>query len=162
MIELRNDSLSVSFPEVHPNARLRIRFERTLRIPDDGDVHVLPPGLGDFPLKHVDDFATRVPGPWATHGGVLLPMYQSEALWISFDGMGVDGHDTAYPFAVKVAAGKIDAVTGQPWSTELATSPQNYLVVPTQPWLDGFCVGRASFASSSRCRWAGGIPPRSN
>ena len=48
------------------------------RIPDDGEVHFLPPGLGTFPLKHVDDFGTRVPSPWVTHGGVLLPMYQSE------------------------------------------------------------------------------------
>ena len=140
MVELVSDSLSFSFPEVHPNARLRIRFQRTLRIPDDGAVHFLPPGLGNFPLKHVDDFATRVPTPWATHGGVLLPLYQSEALWILFDGAWVDGRETEYPFAVKVAAGKIDAVTGKSWTNEIAAKPQNYMVVPKQPWLDGFCV----------------------
>ena len=36
MIELKNDSLVFSFPEVHPDARLTIYFQRTLRIPDDG------------------------------------------------------------------------------------------------------------------------------
>ena len=82
MVELIDDGLNFSFPEVHPEAQLRIEFQRTLRIPDDGEVHFLPPGLGTFPLKHVDDFGTRVPSPWVTHGGVLLPMYQSEALWI--------------------------------------------------------------------------------
>ena len=46
-------------------------------------------GLGTFPLTHVDDFGTRVPSPWVTHGGVLLPMYQSEALWIGLDGTWV-------------------------------------------------------------------------
>ena len=98
--------------------------------------------MGTFPLKHVDDFGTRVPSPWVTHGGVLLPMYQSEALWIYLDGTWVDGHGTKYPFAVKVAAGKIDAVTGKTWTNELGTNPQNYMVVPEQPWLDGFCVDK--------------------
>ncbi len=129
-----------SFPDVHPQARLHIEFQRTLRIPDDGQVYHLPPGLGPFPLKHVDDFAPRIPSAWMTHGGVVLPMYQSEALWIHLDGAWVDGHETEYPFAVKVAAGKIDAVTGAPWSNDLRRRPQNYMVVPEQHWLDGFCV----------------------
>ena len=140
MVELIDDGLNFSFPEVHPQARLRIEFQRTLRIPDDDQVHYLPPGLGTFPLTHVDDVGPRVPSAWVAHGGVLLPMYQSEAVWIHLDGTWVDRHDTAYPFAVKVAAGKIDAVTGQPWTTDLHARPQDYLVVPDQPWLDGFCV----------------------
>ena len=61
-------------------------------------------------------------------------MYQAEALWIYFR-----THAT-YPFAIKIAAGKIDAVTGEAWSTGLTQKPQNYVVAPTQPWLDGFCV----------------------
>ena len=140
MIELTANGLDFSFPDVHPQARLHIEFQRTLRIPDDGQVYHLPPGLGPFPLKHVDDFAPRIPSAWMTHGGVVLPMYQSEALWIHLDGAWVDGHETEYPFAVKVAAGKIDAVTGAPWSNDLRRRPQNYMVVPEQPWLDGFCV----------------------
>jgi hypothetical protein len=36
-------------------------------------------------MKHVDDFAEKVPSPWLEHGGVMLPMYQSEALWLSFN-----------------------------------------------------------------------------
>jgi hypothetical protein len=66
------------------------------------------------------------------HGGVMLPMYQSEALWINFSG--------AYPFAIKVAAGKINAVTGEDWTDGLHRGPQDYMVAPEQPWLDGFCV----------------------
>ena len=140
MVELIDDGLNFSFPEVHPQARLRIEFQRTLRIPDDGQVHYLPPGLGAFPLTHVDDVVASVSASWVAHGGVLLPMYQSEALWIHLAGTWVDRHDTEYPFAVKIAAGKIDAVTGQTWTNDLSTHPQNYLVVPEQPWLDGFCV----------------------
>jgi hypothetical protein len=140
MIELSNDELVFSFPEVHPGARLQINFQRTLRIPDDGSDYPLPPGLGSFPLRHVDDFAQKVAGNWLQRGGVMMPMYQSEALWMSFESSWLDDRDTEYPFAVKIATGKINAVTGEAWSDGLATGPQDYLVAPEQPWLDGYCV----------------------
>lgn len=141
MIELKNrDALEFSFPEVHREAKLTINFLRTFRIPDDGKTYPLPPGLGTFPLKHVDDHRQTVPESWLRHGGVMLPMYQSEALWISFRPNHVNMRG-AYPFAIKVAAGKIDAVSGQAWDPALQRTPQqNYVVAPTQPWLDGFCV----------------------
>ena len=82
MIELTNSDLVFSFPEVHRFAELKIMFQRTLRIPDDGKVYELPPGMGAFPLFQVDDFAEKVPSSWVEHGGVMLPMYQSEAMWI--------------------------------------------------------------------------------
>ncbi|MEX1257407.1 MAG: hypothetical protein WEG36_07305 [Gemmatimonadota bacterium] len=132
MIELKNDTLVFSFPEVHADAVARVEFQRTLRIPDDGDEYPLPPGLGRFPLRHVDDHAKRVPARWLKRGGVMLPMYQSEAMWLNFR--------ADYPFAVKVATGKINAVTGESWSDGLHRDPQDYLVIPTQPWLDGYCV----------------------
>lgn len=140
MIELRDDSLRFSFPEVHPGARLTIDFQRTLRIPDDGKEYPLPPGLGSFPLRHVDDFAKRIPPPWIRHGGVMLPMYQSEAMWLCFNANAVDGHWVPYPFAIKIATGKINAVTGEEWSAGLGRKPQDYVVAPQQPWLDGYCV----------------------
>ncbi|MGD1048304.1 MAG: hypothetical protein ABR899_06075, partial [Candidatus Krumholzibacteriaceae bacterium] len=139
MIELKHDRLVFSFPEVHPGAALTIEFERTLRIPDDGKMYPLPPGLGGFPLRHIDDFPGRVPREWLDHGGVMLPMHQSEAMWLSFDSAYLPEHGTPYPFAVKIAAGKIDAVTGEPWTNGLHL-PQDYIVAPEQPWLDGFCV----------------------
>ncbi len=132
MIELQNDSLVFRFPDVHRDAVLRIGFQRTLRIPDDDKKYHLPPGLGLFPLRHLDDFPDGVPELWMQHGGVMLPMYQSEALWINFSG--------DYPFAIKVAAGKINAVTGEDWTDGLHRDPQDYMVAPEQPWLDGFCV----------------------
>jgi hypothetical protein len=134
VIELHNDQLLVSFPELHPDARCAISFQRTLRIPDDNRTYPLPAGLGRFPLQHVDDFANKVPGQWLEHGGVLFPMYQSEAMWIHFGAL------SGYPFAIKIAAGKINAVSGADWTSGLERSPQNYLVVPGQPWLDGFSV----------------------
>lgn len=140
MVELIGDSLVFSFPEVHPKARLSVTFQRTLRIPDNGKTYPLPPGLGSFPLKHVDDFGTDAPPAWSSHGGVMLPMYQSEALWVLFNSQFLADHASPYPFAVKIAAGKVNAVTGQPWSNDLQGHPQDYAIVPNQPWLDGFAV----------------------
>jgi len=132
MIELNHDELRIHFPEVHEQARLAINFQRTLRIPDDGRTYPLPAGLGRFPLRHVDDHARTAPPQWIEHGGVMLPMYQAEALWVCFNG--------GYPFALKIATGKINAVTGEDWRDGLHRDPQDYLVAPSQPWLDGYCV----------------------
>ncbi len=85
MIELKNDSLVFSFPEIHQDAQCSINFQRTLRLPDDNREYSLPPGLARFPLSHVDDYGERVPGNWLTHGGVFLPMYQAEAMWLNFN-----------------------------------------------------------------------------
>jgi hypothetical protein len=61
-------------------------------------------------------------------------MWQAEACWLSFRS------PNRYPFAVKVAAGKVNAVNGKPWSDTLDAADQDYIEVPGQPWLDGFCV----------------------
>jgi hypothetical protein len=138
MIMLDQDTLVFRFPKVHPEAECRIGFQRTLRIPDDGRAYPLPPGLGRFPLRHAEDYAAARPEA-AKRGGVMLPMWQAEALWIAF---GSGSHTVAYPCAVRVFTGLVDAVTGEPRAAgeTLGASPQNYLVVPDQPWLDGYCV----------------------
>jgi len=46
----------------------RISFERTLRLPDDGKEYPLPPGLGEFPVLKVEDFAGKVPDSWLESG----------------------------------------------------------------------------------------------
>jgi len=140
MIELRDDSLVFSFPEVHEKARLEINLQRALRIPDDDGLYPLPPGLGRFPLQHVDDFAERVAKTWIEHGGVMFPMYQSEAMWICFNTTYDSERGIEYPFAIKIATGKINAVSGKEWEFGLNREEQDYAVAPEQPWLDGYCV----------------------
>ncbi len=134
MIELKHDNLKLSFPQVHQDAAMKLQFERTLRIPDDDKLYPLPPGLGCFSMRHIDDFTDRVSEQWKRHGGVMLPMFQSEAMWINFDS------PSGYPFLVKIATGKINAVTGDDWQDKPQVKPQDYVVVPEQPWLDGYCV----------------------
>jgi hypothetical protein len=62
--------------------------------------------LDAFPIHRVEDYSDRVPTAWREHGGVFIPMYQREALWLAFGG--------AYwkPNAVKIGVGKINAVSG--------------------------------------------------
>lgn len=113
----------------------KITFQRTLRIPDDGNTYPLPPGLGTFPVCKIADYEDRVPSSWKELGGVFIPMYQREALWVGFD--GADWR----PNAVKIGVGKINAITGKRLQGRLNKSKQNYLVCPDQPWLDGINAG---------------------
>ena len=138
MITLERDSLVFRFPEVHEHATTEVNFQRTLRIPDNGKHYALPPGLGTFSLKHLEDYAERIPAAWRERGGVTMPLYQAEAMWLDF----CPHYSEAYPFALKIAAGKINAVSGKPWKPELDASERDYVVVPPQPWLDGFCVAK--------------------
>ncbi len=112
-----------------------LQFQRTLRIPDDGKTYPLPPGKGAFPICRVEDYADNVPQSWLKHGGVFIPMYQREALWIAFESRG------RKPNAIKIAVGKINAVSGKPWQQKLLKSEADYLVAPPQPWLDGINAG---------------------
>ncbi|MDA0162206.1 hypothetical protein OM076_18180 [Solirubrobacter ginsenosidimutans] len=112
-----------------------VTFERTLRIPDDGREYPLPPSLGHFPVRRVADYADRVPPAWREHGGVFLPMYQREAMWLNFSGAHWRPH------ALKVALGKVNALSGKPYHQCLAAGEQDYVVAPPQPWLDGINAG---------------------
>jgi len=115
--------------------RFAVSFQRTLRVPDDGRQYPLPPGLGRFPVETVAAHRDRVPEAWKKEGGVFIPMYQREALWLGFDGAPWK------PNAVKVGTGQVNAITGDAWSADLHASPQDYLVCPDQPWLDGIKSG---------------------
>jgi hypothetical protein len=78
-----------------------------------------------------DDFG-GVPGAWKGQGEMMIPVHKTEALWLQFD--------APYPMALKVGSGGVCAVSGARWGTALVNPPQNYVVLPTQPWLDGFRV----------------------
>lgn len=111
---------------------ISVGFERTLRIPESG-LHPLPPSLGQFPLRRVTDYPDSAPAEWLAHGGVMLPVYQREAMWLSFN--------SADPGALQVGVGKVCAVSGERWNDRLAQDPQNYVALPDQPWLDGINAG---------------------
>ena len=138
----KTDTKSTKTNEVHIDGgntlrlgEVSVTFQRTLRLPDSGKTYPLPPGLGTFPIRRVADYADTVPEGWAERGGVFLPMYQREAMWLSFGGS---------PHALKVGIGKVCAISGERWNDELEKKPQNYVVVGEQPWLDGIASGKGT------------------
>lgn len=152
MVEMHNDSLVFSFPDQAPGAKLEVIFKKALRLPEDGGDYPIPPGyplshgLGvhsypdKFPLEHIEDYKKNLPGPWLSRSGVMLPMYQSEAMRVSFYSQRSEKRHQDYFFAVKIAAGKINVVNGLQWKDGLSDKPQDYLVVPAQSSLDGYFV----------------------
>lgn len=108
-----------------------VTLHRTLRIPEDGAEHPLPPSLGAFEIHDAEDFGDAFDG-----FDVVVPIHRREAMWISFD---APGHR---PHALKVGVGAACALTGAPFDpSRLGADPQDYLVVPDQPWLDGINSG---------------------
>jgi hypothetical protein len=127
--------ITIQQDRVQIGRHFAVSFERTLRIPDDGREYPLPPSLGHFPVRRIDDYADRVPAHWREHKGVFIPMYQREAMWLNF-------HAAHWrPNALKVAVGKVNALSGEPYDQTLTTRAQDYVVTPPQPWLDGINAG---------------------
>lgn len=112
---------------IHVGRHVRIHFQRTLRLPDDGKTYPLPAGLGSLPLRRVADFRRRVPRQWLETGGFFMPMHQHEAMWMCFSGAWWR------PNALKVSVGGVNAVSGLPHDRRLRRAPQDYVVVPEQP-----------------------------
>jgi hypothetical protein len=107
--------------------RLTVSFHRTLRLPENGGVYPLPPGLGLLPVKRSGSGSGTLE--------LLVPLFRREALWIGFSA-------TAWkPNAVKIIAGGINAVSGQPDDACRLDTVQNYVVCPNQPWIDGCNIG---------------------
>lgn len=96
--------------EVVVDEFLRIKFHRTVRLPDDDRVHMLPQSLGRYQLFNPSSFSARLPEHIARAGGVMFPMWQREAMWIEFERTG--NYDRYY--AIRINLGKVNAITGLP------------------------------------------------
>ena len=134
-----DDQVRISGAALELPGGVTVRFMRTLRLPETG-THPLPPDLGTFPLRRVADYPDRAPAEWRARGGVMLPVYQREAMWLSFAATA--------PAALQVGVGKVCSVSGKPWNDRLSRDPQNYVVLPRQPWLDG--IDRPAVAADHR------------
>ncbi len=126
---------SQEFDEIMVGRFTRISFNRTLRIPEDGRNYPLPAGLGRFPIHRVEDYVDKVPAKWLQEGGFFIPLYQKEALFLQFEG------PNWHPTIAKVCVGKINSISGKPYSESLSPQNQDYVVMPKQKWLDGICSG---------------------
>ncbi|KAF7554773.1 hypothetical protein G7Z17_g2655 [Cylindrodendrum hubeiense] len=122
---------------------LTISLMRTIRVPEDDSEYELPPELGRFPIFNTKPFSERLPTSMVAQGGLFIPMYQMEAMWINFDPKG------AKRYAVRPFLGGVNGITGDGAMTDMATllrrlnsvtSHQDYLVLPDQQWLDGIAT----------------------
>jgi hypothetical protein len=89
---------------------------------------------------------SRVPERWRETGGVFIPMYQREAMWIYFEGADWK------PNAVKIGVGGVNAVRGAAWDITLRADP---LTTPSPLNSRGSTASMpasGSFGSSWRCR----------
>ncbi|KAF1988656.1 hypothetical protein K402DRAFT_452856 [Aulographum hederae CBS 113979] len=123
------------------NRGLQIRFHRILRVADNNNVSRLPPNEGVFPIYSVDQYKDTLPEYVVKKGGAFFPMYQREAMWMSFSAQ--------LPFAIKVYVGGVNAISGEPMIENPKTRLrrlalrhdrkrlQDYVVAPQQLWLDG-------------------------
>ncbi len=133
----RSDSSTAgnSFDEIIVGRHAKISFNRTLRIPEDGKTYPLPAGMGRLPIHRVEDYADKVPESWLKEGGYFIPLYQSEALFLEFDG------PNWHPTIAKICVGRINAISGKTYSEKLSSHKQDYVVIPDQHWLDGINSG---------------------
>ncbi|KIK33499.1 hypothetical protein CY34DRAFT_813561 [Suillus luteus UH-Slu-Lm8-n1] len=121
---------------------LDISFQRTVRVPETGELNNLPPGLGTFPLYNVAEFSHVLPQDMVEKGGLFLAMYQREAMWLRFT--------STKKFAIRIYVGGVNGITGEPMIPNMATllkrqngveKKQDYIIVPEQPWVDGIATG---------------------
>ena len=136
-IEFEFDASGYGYQAEITTHSVEISLERTIRVPEDDQEHWLPPTFGSFELTPTDYSSLKLPDEIKRRRGVCFPIYEHEALWLNFH---LEDDRFTLPVALRIAAGKINAVSGKTWS-EAIPSEQDYIVVPDQPWLDGFNSG---------------------
>ncbi|MCW5821995.1 MAG: hypothetical protein KIT34_04285 [Cyanobacteria bacterium TGS_CYA1] len=139
------DDLIFNFKDVHEDARLTISFKRTLRLPDNVRLPYIPPTSGHFQLACFDDYEDAIPTTSKTHGGIMLAMYQSDAMYINFSGYRDKKRASPYPFAIKILQGDINGITGEQNESGLNSTPQDFLSYPNQSWLNGLFTSEGEF-----------------
>ncbi|OQU97521.1 hypothetical protein CLAIMM_03446 isoform 2 [Cladophialophora immunda] len=92
-----------------------------------------------FPLHSVAAYSDKLPDAIVQEGGVFMPMWQREALWVSLEA------PYGRHYALRFSLGRINAVSGLQMDETKEVpgdieSAQDYVVVPGQEWLDGICV----------------------
>ncbi|KAI0861805.1 hypothetical protein F4860DRAFT_159420 [Xylaria cubensis] len=125
---------------------LQVSFMRTVRVQGGQqgfnklfDRDQLPPqGFGTFPLLNTQPYRDQLPSEAAAQGGLLLPMYEREAMYIAFDCQGAE------KFAIRPFIGGVNGISGQGlYSTDVKWTPpqkKDYIVAPEQDRLDGISI----------------------
>jgi hypothetical protein len=120
---------------------LEIAFNRTLRVPEDGTIYGPPALFSPFPLIRTQDLGPSSDPRLRKKGGLVIPLYQREALALSFVGASPSflHEKVSADFAIKIYTGSVNTVTGAS-QQQGESNTQDYVIVPVQPRLDGFLV----------------------
>lgn len=130
----RRPNISNKFTYALEMGNVAVEFIRTCRIPaTEGYTSMLPANCGKFPVYNVADYSDTVPEEWKLEG-CFIPMDYHEAMWMNFR------VKPGAVVAMLIAAGRINVVTGDDLEAMLRNDPQNYIVCPPQPWIDGFMM----------------------
>ncbi|HEY7499419.1 MAG TPA: hypothetical protein VH740_12960 [Vicinamibacterales bacterium] len=113
---------------------LVVSLVRTTRVPDDGREYPLTAHHGEFPLRSALAYPDAAPANWVEGRDFFAPAHEAEAFFVAFEG--------GRPHAVQVDADGTNAISSAPAGAPLNDNPQNYVVCPPQPWLDGFHDGQ--------------------
>lgn len=103
---------------------LRITFQRSVKLDASAPAGRLQ-SYGRLPIAAMSDTLSYV------------PVREEEAVWL---GLETSGGAAALRVVVEGMA-MVDAITGAAARSDFITEPQNYVVVPSQQWLDGMMVG---------------------
>ncbi|MFH2100119.1 MAG: hypothetical protein ABIJ95_11450, partial [Pseudomonadota bacterium] len=72
MLELSGQELRFYHPDLEPWALLRVFLVRTVQRPENSPARLLTSENGRLPIRHVDDFAEKLPESWRERGGVFV------------------------------------------------------------------------------------------
>jgi len=147
-VRMYKDATKLTVLDEYDDSSIEISLNRTLRVPEDGTVYNHPALFGPFPLLNVDLLRDKLPDTMARKSGLLISMFQREALSVGFQSAprGPIKNRKAAPyrrsydraFAIKVLAGSVNVVSGSLGDSRGQPEDQDYVVAPYQSRVDGF------------------------
>ncbi|GAB1319647.1 hypothetical protein MFIFM68171_09857 [Madurella fahalii] len=121
------------------NDKLRISFQRTVRVPEWHRKIRRLPDLGRLPLFPVDQYARSLPTQVVQKGGIFIPLYQQDATWIRFEYRGGSKHRGSSPlyyYLIRVYAARANVGSAEPGSA-FSLARNDYVKVPGQWRVEG-------------------------
>lgn len=125
-LDTESSRIEIIDGDASTGSTLEISLDRTLRVPEDGTIYNVPALFSPFPLFSVDEFAKTLPADMVRKNGLVIPMFQREAISLNFYA------PQSASFAVKALAGTVNTVTGAVKNAKHDTKPQDYILAPSQ------------------------------
>jgi hypothetical protein len=144
------DATKLTVLDEYDGSSIDISLNRTLRVPEDGNVYDHPALFGPFPLLNVDLLQDKLPDLMARKSGLLIPMFAREALSIGFKTDSLRSAKNNFnqsqrsnqSFPIKIMAGSVNTISGgleEGYDRgRQREKQQDCVVAPWQGRVDGF------------------------